>query len=518
MKNKLIIILVIFSFITFCDKKKKQVVPIISSVENKKEAKVVVVTANPNANSSIGLNNPTTSQASNTPAVIPTVSEVEPVVQVSTTPNYTPPFTFDNTTTIPVIVTVNYSNGAPVPNCVVVITDPSQNNSTVFQQVTNSSGQTTGSIILPSTSTSVIVTVTVGSFTSQPAIIPLVVQVTENGVVANVSVTAIGNITLPIPPPTNPIPPMVDSDGDGVEDSKDAYPNDPTRTTIIRFPASGVNTLAFEDLFPDAGDADLNDYVIQFYNEEDLNAKGEIVEVRGAYQHVAKGAGYNHKLKLLFPTNLNISYQTTVTNADGIAQSSSQVSFVPTPTQLNEGLEILGDSSTTISSPNSHLGQIYQPGHVSKVKIKFNTPVARISIGNAPYNVYMNVISTGHDVYFPNKYFNANGTDRFLDSNGFPWAIMVPGVWAWPLESQDIRNASVTGYPKFQSWASSKGVYDKDWFNTVTSGKVFPIPSTYSPLLAFINQIDQKNTTLISLLLLSVGISVSYLIRKRIFA
>jgi LruC domain-containing protein len=500
-KNKYILLFLVLGFFSFCEKEKKQVLPLTSSLENKKDAKVVVVTANPNSSQNQG----------------GTVSDIEPTVQVSTTPGYTPPFTFDNTNTIPVIVTVSYSNGSPVPNCVVVIKDPAQNNSTVFQQVTNTSGGATGSIILPNTSTSVHITVTVGAFTSQVAVIPLTVQVTDNGVVANVSVTAIGNITLPILPPTDPIPPMVDSDGDGVEDSKDAYPNDPTKTTKIRFPATGVNTIAFEDLYPNAGDADLNDYVIQFYNEEDLNAKGEIVEVRGAYQHVARGAGYSHKLKLLFPTSLNINYETSVTDANGVLKTS-QTSFVPTSTQLNAGLEILGNSSTTISSQNSNLGQTYEPGFVSKIKIKFNAPVARSVIGNAPYNIYMNVISTGHDVFFPNRYFNPDGTDKFLDANGFPWAIMVPGVWAWPLESQDIRNSSVTGYPRFQSWASSKGINDKDWYLTVTSGKVFPIPSTFSPLLAFINQMDHKNTAMISLILLITGISVSYLIRKRIFA
>jgi LruC domain-containing protein len=506
MKINLIFLIALSLFFANCDKKKKQAIPLTNVIQDTKKSNIVVVSANPEAPTAaiVGPN--------------ASVADIQPLVNVSVTPGVTDPFTFDTTNTIPVNINVIDSNGNPVSPCVVTIMDPNQNNTILLQQVTVAGGIVTGSITLPATSSNVIIIVTVGSTNTQAANVPLLISVVSNGATIVLPITSIGTITIPIANPVSTAPPIADADGDGIEDSKDAYPNDPTKATRIRFPAEGVNTIAFEDLYPNAGDADLNDYVIQFYNEEDLNAKGEIVEVRGAYQHVARGAGYTHRLKLLLPPSVNISFESSITDGTGVQQNTGLASFVPTSTQINDGLVILPDSSTTISSSNVGAGQTYVPGHVSKTKIKFLTPVTRASVGNAPYNIYMNVISTSKDVFFPGRYFNADTTDKFLDANGFPWAILVPGVWAWPLESQDIRNTSVTGYPKFQSWASSKGTADKDWYKTVTAGKVFALPSQPSSLLAYLNIKSNENAATLSALLLIIGLAFGLLVRKKIFA
>src|SRR5690606_19731634 len=89
---------------------------------------------------------------------------------------------------------------------------------------------------------------------------------------------------------------VVDSDSDGIPDELDQFPNDATRATTVRFPASGHETVAFEDLFPKQGDADFNDFVVRTVHEEDLDGLGRIARIRGSYTHMAKGAGYNHTL------------------------------------------------------------------------------------------------------------------------------------------------------------------------------------------------------------------------------
>jgi len=47
-----------------------------------------------------------------------------------------------------------------------------------------------------------------------------------------------------------------DADADGVPDDQDAFPLDPSRSAIVRLPASGAYTVAYEDLYPVQGDAD----------------------------------------------------------------------------------------------------------------------------------------------------------------------------------------------------------------------------------------------------------------------
>jgi hypothetical protein len=56
-----------------------------------------------------------------------------------------------------------------------------------------------------------------------------------------------------------------DSDGDGVSDQFDDYPDDPLRAFNNFYPSEdGFGTLAFEDLWPGKGDFDFNDMVIDY--------------------------------------------------------------------------------------------------------------------------------------------------------------------------------------------------------------------------------------------------------------
>jgi LruC domain-containing protein len=218
----------------------------------------------------------------------------------------------------------------------------------------------------------------------------------------------------------------------------------------------------------------------------------------------------------LLPSSVSVSYESTITNASGATQNTGLAKYTPSLSQIEAGLPILGDSGYTISSQNVQLNQTYAPGHVSKIKIIFNTPVARSVIGSAPYNIYLHVISTNKNIFFPGKYFDAKGQDLFMDSKGFPWAIMVPGIWEWPLESKDIRNASVTGYPRFNAWATSKGVTDKDWYTTVTSGKVYPLPSLPSNLLAYLKAGDMNTNAFMAIALIAFGAFMGLVIRKKL--
>ena len=52
-----------------------------------------------------------------------------------------------------------------------------------------------------------------------------------------------------------------------------------------------------------------------------------------------------------------------------------------------------------------------------------------------------------------------------------PWAVVVPGTVAYPLEGRNVK----TAYPKFESWAQNHTV-NTDWYNSPSSGDVHAIP------------------------------------------
>lgn len=501
MKRTMLLIMILIFSLNFCEEKKKKYIPIQTVAQQN------APNASSTGNAGTTISIPSSGEGNTS------ISGVTPGATVTVTPSDNVPFTYTTTTTVPVDSTITNNQGTPISGVTVVITNPDANN-VLLQQNTDSQGHVAGSITVPSTTSYVNVTITSGGETCQPVQIPLQVTTTNNGNTTTSQVSSIGNITIPISN-TGGNQLASDRDGDGVDDNHDFYPDDPKKATKIRFPASSVNTIAFEDLYPNAGDADLNDYVVQFFTEEDLNSDGKITEIRGAFQHVARGAGYRHTLNLLLPNSVDITFESTVTDANGVIQNSGITVFAPTSIQLDAGLQILGNSGNTIPSPNSELNQTYSAGHIAKFKIVFNTPVARSLIGASPYNVYLKVIDTGKNIFFPGKYFDGNGKDLYMDANGFPWAIQVPGVWAWPLERQDIRNIDVTGYPKFNSWATSKGLNDKDWYKTFTLAKIFPIPAEPSNLLAYLKGVDSNTNLILAIGLSIIGLSIGLLLRKR---
>ena len=87
-----------------------------------------------------------------------------------------------------------------------------------------------------------------------------------------------------------------------------------------------------------------------------------------------------------------------------------------------------------------------------------------------PYDLYIYVLNTKHEIHFAGRYTKADGTDQYLDATGFPWAVMIPGNWKWPYEKSDAR----TAYSKFQSWYESKGTVDLDWYEFPNLNSVFP--------------------------------------------
>jgi hypothetical protein len=81
-----------------------------------------------------------------------------------------------------------------------------------------------------------------------------------------------------------------DTDGDGVPDDTDQFPNDPTLAYVSYFPSEGTFcTYAFEDLWSDIGDYDLNDLVIYCNVGYYKNANNMVVYEKVKWKLMAAG-------------------------------------------------------------------------------------------------------------------------------------------------------------------------------------------------------------------------------------
>ncbi|NCS93617.1 MAG: LruC domain-containing protein [Leptospira sp.] len=450
---------------------------------------------------------------SSSPAVPVTVSTtVETSVQDVVGSN---DFIYQTINTVPISIQVNDDDG-PVVGAIVTVLDPldETNPDILFQQTTDTSGTASGSIVIDSSVTTVTANINLGN---EIVTTTIPTTATNPSTGQEQDVIAIDRDVV-VSGSHNPGNFFADNDGDGIENSSDDYPDDPTRATMTRFPKSGVNTIAFEDLFPNAGDADLNDYVLFFNTEEDLNAQGKIVKLRGSYQHVARGAGYKHTLNLKLNAGTGATVTKVIYDDKGkTLNNKGEETLNLSSADLSNGFELLPESNKTLSTPNnnaSHANNL-KLGYTVSFEITFDQPVTRTALGNSPYDIYIYVVNTKKNIHLPGKYFDANGKDTFLDATGFPWAIIVPGKWKWPLEGKDIRNSGQTGYADFNTWATSKGTLKKTWYTNVSdSSKVFPLPDE-SNLAGYLAKAAEENWLKVAILLLISGLSIGYFLTRR---
>lgn len=359
-----------------------------------------------------------------------------------------PAFIFDSTQTISLHVTV-LDPVAPVTGSLVQFRELSGDRTgrVLFQAVTGQAGNVSGNFTINTTTQFVRLTVSYNDqhYTFDINIVGLL-QI-DRTLFLSTQVTAIQ---------------IVDTDGDGVPDSEDAYPNDPTRSVSVRFPSEGHYTIAFEDLFPNQGDADFNDYVIQAVHEEDLDSSGQITRVRASYTHVAKGAGYNHTL------HMNLADTGGSVTIRRFSPDNIEISNVTKAVTQLRAIDLLPASNTTIAQSNTSPGQTFQAGDRFEIEIVPDQPISRLAVGAAPYDLYLYVINTKKEIHFAGKYFNADGSDRFLDPTGFPWALKVPGNFSWMFERGNIHQA----YDFFEPWYRSAGLEHRNWYDFPTAGKV----------------------------------------------
>ncbi|MDI7210148.1 LruC domain-containing protein [Leptospira santarosai] len=409
------------------------------------------------------------------------------------------PFTYNTVQTIPLNLIVTNKQSKPISGATVIVSD--NEGHILFQGISNNLGKVSGSITVETSLGQITLEITAGG-ESISNVINLINLVGINREIKY-------EILLPV------VAAPVDSDKDGVPDVLDTYPQDPTRSALIRIPAEGVSTVAYEDLYPSAGDADLNDYVLHIHNEEDLNTAGDVIRLRGTYQHVARGAGYKHTFFLKLPVSVGATYSRKVVREDGKVVTELTTKTV-TASDLNQGIQIHEESNKTTSNPNVNPGGVFKPGHIATIEIVFNSPVKKTTLGIYPYDIFIKVANTGKEIHFPGLYKNSNGTDKYLDSNNFPWAILVPGAWKYPYEGLDIRKETQTGYKEFNLWVASNGTSYKDWYKHITNqAKVFPVPDEDSELMGFLLHSVKKNAILVAVLLISAGAIAAYILKRR---
>ena len=306
------------------------------------------------------------------------------------------------------------------------------------------------------------------------------------------------------PPP--PVPDDVDTDGDGVPDISDDYPEDPYKAYNNYTPAAEYGSLAYEDLWPSKGDYEYNDLVLNYRFMVVTNSSDEVVEIECVSIVMAIGAsfhnGFGFELEDISPdliisaTGYDLPENTFINlNANGTETSQENATFIV----FQDAYDILQYPGSGIGINTSPAAPYVEPDTVTMTIIFMEDgepapgelPINPATLNIAGFNPFIFVNENrGKEIHLPDypptdlvdpSYFDTYDDDSgngkwYKTVNNLPWAINIVGGFDYPIEKADI----LLGYLKFADWAESSGAIYTDWYEDVPGYRnptyIYPIP------------------------------------------
>jgi LruC domain-containing protein len=258
-------------------------------------------------------------------------------------------------------------------------------------------------------------------------------------------------------------PTQPDSDGDGVPDSEDEFPQDPDRAFSLYIPNnSSLSTLAFEDLWPYFGDYDFNDVVLSYQMQAALNAENNVVQLDIICKLKDNGAGFKNAIGI----ELEGISPGQITSVDGSIYTEDFISLNANGTEANQqnAVIILSDNVDNLINE-------------TKISIYFNTPLSTADLGEAPFNPFIiQRLKREHEIHLPYKNATSLAQDlgivtghvndpnnNYLSETGLPWAISIADDFDVPKERMRIYDA----YHYFIDWAISGGEQYGNWYKDI---------------------------------------------------
>lgn len=275
-----------------------------------------------------------------------------------------------------------------------------------------------------------------------------------------------------------------DTDGDGVSNNLDEYPNDPARAYNNYFPSQNTwGTLAYEDLWPKKGDYDFNDMVIRYNVKTVTNAQNKVVEIQPRLVVKAVGATIQSGFAFQFDNLLTSDIASVTGNLSSIAANGNG-----TESGTNKAVVIAFDKADQVIHRvggstyfNTLKGNPSGTSDTVKMRIIFSNALTPSVLGSSPFNPFIfRTNERGHEVHLPN-YIPTSKADLSLfdtmddgsvvaqgkyykTSDNLPWAININETFEYPIEFKDITQA----YLKFATWAQSGGSSFPDWYKNLS--------------------------------------------------
>lgn len=260
-------------------------------------------------------------------------------------------------------------------------------------------------------------------------------------------------------------------------------PPTPPDTLVNYYPATDTSTLAFEDLWPDYGDYDMNDLVMGYkFKIVSYTQTHYVKDVYATFIVRAQGAGLLNGFGFQLPT-VNPSSILSVTGvgdqlgydiaSNGTEIGNSKAVFI-----------IFDDAHKFMSSWNTVKGETPCPAKTFNVHIKFSivNGVTLQQLNIQTWNPFIIKNSVrGQEIHLPDyvptdladiTLFGKGSDDTkpeigkyYKSPTNLPWAIDIYGKFNYPIETADVSKT----YLHFGDWAENSGQSYQDWWLTNNS-------------------------------------------------
>ncbi len=227
---------------------------------------------------------------------------------------------------------------------------------------------------------------------------------------------------------------------------------------------NNVYSFAMEDLWPNLGDYDMNDFVFTIKNIKKLiNAENKVLSL--SYDISPRAAGSTKLVNAALQFDNIAANNVTVSSTDNKARMETGHSLANAI--LFENVHSLfGRSSQVITNTHGHLARIASKDYNFRFDFAQAVEAEKVIISALNFYVIVGEINKSdrnevHLAGFAPTVKVSKATNNYKDSNNMVWALMLPVAdFVYPTETTKIFDA----YPQFKNWAAAGGKSNTNWY------------------------------------------------------
>lgn len=288
-----------------------------------------------------------------------------------------------------------------------------------------------------------------------------------------------------------PLSTITDTDSDGVSDEDDAFDNDAFRAFKYYLKGEQFSTLLCEDLWPNRGDFDFNDLVVDYRLLVVANADNNVVELKFEIVTRAIGGSFHNGFacelteidasSIISVTGNKLNGKVFKVRSNGTEEGPAYAS-IPF---FDDAYNVLtypggtGGINTNPASPNAAYDSMTvvvtfmdkgQPAAGGAISYENFIKIDRINpflVVNQDRTKEIHLIDKKPTSLASEKLFRTGddasepGNNRYYRSqNNLPWMISVSRSIPYAAEKVEFSNA----FPYFVKWAESEGRSYEDWY------------------------------------------------------